>query len=170
MTIANITAMSGMILDTLGAVILARTFCVKRPKEVFREVNSLGTWDFAMTVGARNLLVSWLVQSNEAKSGALILGIGFTLQAIAQVLPSLTAPFPLLILASVLIISMCIFFILQTIFVRSAALDGKKYYKAWEQDAKTPESWMPIIEKRLNELEEIRKFPKMWLTDGAPHS
>jgi len=169
MTIANVVAICGMIFDILGAVILARTFVVKRPHEVFREVNSVGCWDFPITVGARNLLVSWLVQSREAKTGAVILALGFALQAISQVIPheeTSWAPAILLLSAA---ISMWLFFWLQSFFVRGAACEAQGFYVDLERGA-IPDDWKREIPLRRDELKRIEAEPKKWLNLGEPNS
>lgn len=167
MTIANVVVICGMIIDILGAVVLARTFFVKRPHEVFGEVRSFGHWDFAITVGARNLLVSWLVQSYEAKTGAAILAFGFAVQALAQVLPQIEAPWPSAILTATLVVSVCLFFWLQSLFVRQAAREAQSYYiDLVGQDIS--DDWKREIPLRQNELKAIEANPVGWLRLGEP--
>lgn len=171
MTIANVVAICGMIFDILGAVILARTFVVKRPHEVFHEVESFGHWDFPITVGARNLLVSWLVQAWEAKTGAVILAFGFTLQAISQVTPptEIEALWCLAILLLSVFISIRLFFWLQSLFVRRAAHEALNYYISLEQ-GEISEDWMREIPLRREELKIIEAKPEKWLRFGEPRS
>ena len=167
MTIVNVVAICGMIIDVLGAVILARTFFVKRPHEVFSEVRSFGHWDFAITVGARNLLVSWLVQSREAKTGAAILAFGFSLQVVAQVLPLSEVPWPFAILIAALLVSILLFFWLQSLFVRQAAREAQGYYiELSGQDIS--DDWKAEIPLRKKELEAIEAKPDAWLKLGEP--
>lgn len=165
----NVVAICGMIFDILGAVILARTFVVKRPHEIFREVRSFGCWDYPVTVGARNLLVSWLVQSLEAKTGAAILAVGFTLQAISQVLLEEPAPWAPAVLLLTALISIWLFFLLQSLFVRRAAREAHGYYVAIER-GEIPDDWKGEILLRRDELEKITAKPKNWLNLGEPHS
>jgi len=162
--LANFVTISGMILDVLGAVILARSFFLKRPKDVFRELKSFGKWNFHITRGARDLLLSWLVQSFEARTGALIIGIGFGLQAISQsqVLPEVTLPYAVLGLFFVAKTAFWSFFRLQTGFVRRAARQARGFYKELEPEA-TGADWKEAIPNRCNELREIEKQPGKWL-------
>lgn len=162
MTNANVVAICGMIFDILGAVVLARTFVVKRPHEVFREINSFGCWDFPITVGARNLLVSWLVQSSEAKAGAAILAFGFALQAVSQVIPQAEMWWAPVILIFAVAISICVFFWLQSLFVRRAACEAQGFYVALESE-KIPDDWKHEITLRRDELKRIEAEPKKWL-------
>ena len=167
MTIATVVAICGMIFDVLGAVILARTFFVKRPHEVFRELRSFGHWDFPVTVGARNLLVSWLVQSWEAKTGAVILAFGFVLQAISQALPKEELPWYWGALLLCLATSIWLFFWMQSFFVRQAAREALDFYVELDRETKS-EDWKREIPTRRKELEEIEAAPTKWLKYGEP--
>jgi len=169
MTVANVVAISGMIFDILGAVILARTFVVKRPYEVFREVNSFGCWDFPVTVGARNLLVSWLVQSREAKTGAVILTFGFGLQGFSQVLPQEEAPWAGILLILFAAVSLWLFFSLQSLFVRQSAHEAQSFYIELIHGTNS-EDWKREIPLRQKELEEIEAEPRKWLQFGESGS
>ena len=169
MTIANVVVICGLIFDILGAVLLARTFVMKRPHEVFREVESFGHWDFPVTLGARNLLVSWLVQSREAKTGAVILALGFALQAVSQVLPNEETSWALAILLFSVAASIWLFLWLQSLFVRRAAHEAQSFYI--ELDGGTiSEDWKREIPLRRQELEEIEAEPSKWLKFGEPKS
>jgi len=156
-----------MIIDVLGAVILARTFFVKRPHEKFGEVRSFGHWDFAITIGARNLLVSWLVQSREAKTGSAILAFGFALQAVAQVLPAFEVPWALAILIAALLVSIFLFFRLQSQFVRQAANEAQAYYVELSSQ-EISDDWKAEIPLRREELTAIQANPRAWLKLGEP--
>lgn len=169
MTIANVVAICGMILDILGAVILARTFVVKRPHEVFRELKSFGNWDFQITVGARNLLLSWLVQSWEAKTGAVILAFGFALQAISQGMPQEKTSWSPAILLLSSAISIWLFFWLQSLFVRRAACEAQDFYIDLER-AEISDDWKREIPLRRKELKKNEAEPRKWLDLGEPNS
>lgn len=162
MTIGNAVATYGMILDILGAVVLARSFVVKRPTEVFREVRSFGTWDFPITVGARDLLVSWLVQALEAKTGAAILTLGFALQAVSQVLSKKETEWALLFLLVSAAASLWLFFWFKRIFVRRAVRQAQGFYVELAQ-ATISEDWKREIPLRCKELNEIEAQPNKWL-------
>lgn len=169
MTIAIVIAICGMIFDVLGAVILARTFVVKRPHEVFREVKSFGCWDFPITVGARNLLLSWLVQAREARTGAVMLAFGFALQALSQVLPKEEASWLSAILLLSLVISIWLFFWLQSFFVRQAAREAQEFYIKFSRGT-IPHDWKREILLRQKELKEIEVEPAKWLKFEEPNS
>lgn len=162
MTLSKFVAISGMILDVLGAVILARSFVLKRPSEVFRELKSFGRWDFHITRGARDLLLSWLVQSYEARTGAVIIGIGFALQAISQVLPHVTLTNAVLGIAVVAGAAFWSFFMLQIRFVQRAARQARGFYDELEPEA-TGADWKKAIPDRREELNLIEKKPGKWL-------
>jgi hypothetical protein len=162
MKLATVVVICGMILDVLGAVILARSFVVKRPRDVFRELRSLGGWDFHITRGARDLLLSWLVQAVEARSGAIILGLGFLLQAIAQLLPQDHICYGGVIIAFGVCAAVGFFFILQSWFVRHAARQAKIFYNELESEAQS-EKWKNEIPLRLKELDHITNSPRSWL-------
>jgi hypothetical protein len=151
-----------MILDVLGAVILARSFVVKRPRDVFRELRSFGTWDFHITQGARDLVISWLVQAVEARSGAVILGLGFLLQAIAQLLPQELICYGGVVIAVGICMAVGLFFILQSWFVRHAARQAKVFYNELESEAQS-EKWGKEISLRHKELDHITNSPRSWL-------
>jgi hypothetical protein len=162
MKLGTVVVICGMILDVLGAVILARSFIVKRPRDVFYELRSLGGWNFHITRGARDLLLSWLVQAVEARSGALILGLGFLLQAIAQLLPQYPICYGEVILAVGVCTAVGFFFILQAFFVRHAARQAKVFYNELEPEAQSKE-WKDEISLRCAELEKIINSPRSWL-------
>lgn len=162
MTLAKFIAISGMILDVLGAVILARSFVIKRPSDVFRELKSFGTWDFHITRGARDLMLSWLVQSCEARTGAVIIGIGFAFQAISQVLPHIIIANAVLGVIIVAGVSFWLFFKLQTWFVQLSAKQARGFYDELEAEA-TGEDWKKAIPDRKKELHQIEKHPGKWL-------
>jgi len=161
-TLAKFVAISGMILDVLGAFILARSFVMKRPKDVFRELKSFGGWDFHITRGARDLLLSWLVQSYEARTGAVALSIGFLLQAISQLLPHVTFSNGALGIVVVLGAAIWSFFKLQNSFVQRAAMQARSFYDELETEA-TDEDWKKAILNRREELNQIKKKPGKWL-------
>ena len=162
MTLAKFIAISGMILDVLGAVILARSFVMKRPKDVFRELKSLGTWDFHISRGARDLLLSWLVQSYEARTGAVIIAIGFALQAFSQVLPHVILINAVLVIVFVAGTAIWLFFKLQTKFVQKAAKQARDFYDELESEANSA-VWKKAISNRREELRQIKKQPVKWL-------
>jgi hypothetical protein len=162
MKLGIVVAICGMILDVLGAVILARSFVVKRPRDVFREIRSLGGWNFHITRGARDLLLSWLVQAVEARSGAFILGLGFLLQAVAQLLPQDLICYGEVIIAVGVCAAIIGFFILPGCFVRHAARQAKVFYTELESDAQSKE-WKDEISLRCAELEKIINSPRSWL-------
>ena len=167
MTIATDTAIYGMILDIFGAFILARSFVVKRPMEVFRDVRSFGNWDFPITVGARNLLLSWLVQAYEAKTGAVMLLSGFVLQAVAQaqLLPKGESVWALLFLLLFAVVSLWLLFWLPRIFVRLAARQARRLYLELGQGT-ISDDWKREIPLRCTELNEIQARPGQWLKSG----
>ena len=161
MTLAKFVAISGMILDVLGAVILARSFIMKRPSGVFRELKSFGSWSFHITRGARDLLLSWLVQRYEARTGAVIIGVGFALQAIAQVLPHITLTNAVFGIVVVVGAALLLFFKLQTWFVQLAARQARGFYDEIEPEAGA--EWKKVIPDRREELHQIEKQPGKWL-------
>jgi len=161
-TLAKFVAISGMIIDVLGAVIIARSFVMKRPSDVFRELKNFGRWDFYITRGARDLLLSWLVQSYEARAGAVIIGFGFVLQAISQVLPPITLTNAVLGIVVVVGTSLWLFFKLQTWFVRLSARQARSFYNELEPEA-TSADWKKMIPDRREELHQIEKQPGKWL-------
>lgn len=164
MTSAKYVAITGMTLDVLGAVILARSFFMKRPSDVFRELKSFGSWDFHITRGARDLLLSWLVQSYEARTGAVIIGIGFFLQAISQILPHITLTKTIASLGIVVVAgtALYLFFLLQAWFVQLSAKQARGFYDELEPEA-TGEDWKKAIPDRRKELYQIEKRPDKWL-------
>ena len=162
MKLGTVVVICGMILDVLGAVILARSFVVKRPRDVFRELRNFGVWDFHITRGARDLVLSWLVQAIEARSGAVILGLGFLLQAIAQLLPQQPIRYGGVVLAVGVCAAVGLFFILQAWFVRHAARQTKVFYNELESEAQGND-WKREISLRRAELEKIANSPRSWL-------
>lgn len=166
MKLGTVVAICGMILDILGAVVLARSFVMKRPRDVFRELRSLGVWDFHITRGARDLVLSWLVQAVEARTGAAILGVGFALQAIAQVLPQEPIGYGAVVLTAAGLAAVGLFLTLQAWFVRHAARQARAFYDELEPEAKS-EDWKREIPLRRAELQQIEKDPRTWLGGGA---
>lgn len=165
MNLGTVVVICGMILDVLGAVILARSFVVKRPRDVFRELRCFGVWDFHITRGARELVLSWLVQAVEARSGAVILGLGFLLQAIAQLLPQKPIHYGGAIIAVGVCAAVGLFFPLQAWFVRHAARQAKVFYNELEREAQS-EVWRREISLRRLELQKIENNPRSWLCGG----
>ncbi len=164
MTFSSILAICGMILGVLGAVILARSFVLKHPREVFHDINSLGNWDFQVTRGARNLLLSWLVQAIEARVGAIILGIGFLLQALSQIIPQEHVHYLIaaIVIIMFIVITSISFFWLQNSFIRKAACQALTYYNELELGDNN-EDWKREIPVRQQELRNIHKNPSIWL-------
>jgi hypothetical protein len=167
--IGTVVAICGMILDVLGAVILARSFVVKWPRDVFRELRSFGVWDFHISRGARDLVLSWLVQAVEARSGAFILFLGFLLQAIAQLLPQEPICCGGVVIAAGVCVAFGLFFFLQTRFVRYAARQAIVFYDELRPEAQGKE-WKQEISLRREELHRIANDPVSWLRgeDTAP--
>jgi hypothetical protein len=159
-------SISGMILDVLGAVVLARSFVFKRPKEVFRDIRSLGVYDFPITCGARDFLLSWLVQASEARTGAAIIGLGFTIQAIAQFTSSSPMPYIWLLPVSVIVLALAGFFALQKCLVSKAAKKATEFYDDLIMEASN-EEWKREIRLRRDELSGITQNPREWLKPRA---
>ena len=151
-----------MLIDALGAVVVARSFVLKRPVDVFRELRSFGRWDFHITIGARDLLLSWLIQSNEARTGAALLAFGFLLQAFAQVLPLVAVSSGGYILVLMVICVFGGFFVLQSWFVRHAAKNAQSFYIDIESEA-VGQDWLKAIPQRRQELTMIERAPHRWL-------
>lgn len=97
----------------------------------------------------------------------MILAFGFALQALAQVLPEEELPWALAILVSSLAISVCVFFWLQSSFVRSAAHEAQRFYVELDGGA-IPDDWKREIPLRCKELSEIEGQPGKWLKLGEP--
>jgi hypothetical protein len=168
LTNSTVLAIAGMVLDVLGAVILARSFVMKRPREVFRELKSFGVFDFHITPGARDLLLSWLVQSIEARTGAGILALGFFLQGLAQLLPPVSISHAGWLLGAAVVIAVVAFFRLQEWFVRVAARQASAFYEELADEASS-DDWRQAIPARKAEIEAIAKDPRQWLAPRSGH-
>ena len=168
MTVYAAVSISGMILDVLGAVLLASSFVLKRPVDVFHDVRSLGSWDFHIGRGARDLLLSWLVQAIEARTGAAIVALGFLCQAIAQFTPSAPIAYIWLMPVLVSISALVGFFALQRRFVSRAARQAVAFYDALEAEAAS-EDWKREIPLRREEVRVIERNPQQWLKPRTGH-
>jgi len=165
MKLSIFVTISGMTLDVLGAVVLARSFVMKRPEDVFREISSYGTWDFPITRGARDLVLSWLVQRVEARTGAFILFVGFSLQAVSQFLGQYVIGYGFWLLGLIIFSVFLAFFFLQNWFVRSAVGNAYAFYTELEKIG-TGDNWKKFIEERREELSKISNAPMVWLKGG----
>lgn len=161
MTIANVLSISSLILDVLGAILLARSFIMKHPIEAFRDLRCIGVWDFHVTIGARDMLLSWLVQSVEAKVGAELLAVGFLWQSAALLTIPMAATYGWVVLLMVVSGAIAAFFFLQKWFVCYASRQALPFYKQLQSEADV--NWQTEIARREMELHEIEVSPHLWI-------
>jgi hypothetical protein len=96
------------------------------------------------------------------RTGAVIIGIGFALQAISQVLPHITLTNAILGIVVVAGTSFWLFFKLQNWFVQLSARQARGFYDELEPEA-TGADWKKTIPDRREELHQIEKQPGKWL-------
>jgi hypothetical protein len=154
-----VCAVSGMIIDILGAFFIARSFILKKPASVFSDVKSLGSWGFCFSPGARDLLLSWLIQGIEARTGAMLMFVGFTFQILAQFLSTTEYRYGFLIVAGVALAAVVALFRLPIQFVSRASKQALDYYQLLRLEDKD----FKDISEREQELKKIHASPRIWL-------
>ena len=176
LSLANVTSICGMILDILGAVLISRTFLRKSAIDVIYDVGSFGRWDWHTSIGARDLLISSLIQTQEAKAGALILAIGFAFQSIAQFLPSSVCYWsgnvtPLNVIILLIIFSYKLFRWLELSFIRKAARESLEFYDRTEKAQKHPKEAIEKMALRRDDIARIAANPAgvcgLWALSGS---
>ncbi len=159
MKVNVVCAVSGMLIDALGAIFIARSFIFKKPDSVYSDVKSLGLWGFCYSPGACDLLLSWLIQGIEARTGAILMLVGFALQILAQFLIPTESLYGFLIVSCVGLIAVAAFFFLPIRFVRRASKQALNYYQQIRSENKKLED----ISEREEYLRKIYASPYIWL-------
>jgi hypothetical protein len=162
-TVGSAETVTGLMLDVLGALFIARSFVVKRTTDTFNELRALGVWDFTVTKGASRLLLSWLVQSLEAKWGFVIITLGFFCQALGALLAPCSLGWSLfrVIVGLDGVAFILTYFALPRLIVVTAAKQSCSFYE--QIGSEKIEGWDGLIAERLAELKAIERTPGDWL-------